>query len=424
MKNFIIVLILLMSTAINSQTNYNFSEIKSSPDLQKLLLKIMDEHKETRSSMLLEFIEDAKVVDDIVTSSRGIYSSKIYVKGMHYAGIPIAEAIFSNNSIKLTTDTLNYSGKKLLEKIESENGLTPVYYNDRSYDWEKETETINLRVKFVNGENLALLGDKDFAVLKIDFKPIYKIPLAKIHHKIKKFKKQPDYVLSSSTEHSIYDVFINGIKIEENYTYDRLHLNKYITSNVTSVKIIAKREPDYNEKVYYSAAILDQSINEDVKIIEGRFLGDKTVVFETSFNSELPYYPEAWTNGSDLRKEKKLKEKVIALYNKLGKAILENDEQMLNSMLYQRQFEVQQVNYDTTFLTARILWGNLIERSVYVNHTVSKDFEIDFSTNGKLIYCHPKDTKEMIIFEEENYDDPFNFYLYEPKGSNELKIIR
>ena len=424
MKNFIIILILLISPAIKSQNNYDFSKVKSSLDLQKLFLKIMDEHKETRSSMLIEFINESKLVDQIITSSRGGYSSKINIKGMYYADIPIAEVIFSANSIKLTTDTTNYSAKRLLEKIELENGLTPVYYNDGNYEWEKETEAINLSLKLVNGENLASLGDKDFAILKIYYKPIYKTPLAKIHHKIQTFKKQPNYVLYISADNSVYDVFINGIKIEETYRYDRLHLNKYITSNLTSIKITAKRELGYREKVHCSAIILDKTTDKEIKKIKGRFLDDKTTVFETSFKSELPYYPKAWTTGVNLRKEKKLKEKVIALYNKLGKAILENDEQMLNTMLYQRQFEIQQLNFDIKFETARLLWKNLLVLSKNTHYTVSKDFEIEFSANGKLIYCYPKDTKEMIIFEEEGFGDAFNFYLYQPKGANALKIIR
>ncbi|AUC76390.1 hypothetical protein [Olleya sp. Bg11-27] len=59
-----------------------------------------------------------------------------------------------------------------------------------------------------------------------------------------------------------------------------------------------------------------------------------------------------------------------------------------------------------------------------IDYTISKDFDITFNENGKLIYTQPKDNENMLIFTENNYYDNLNFYLYQPKDTIQLKIIR
>ncbi|WP_417786426.1 hypothetical protein [Tenacibaculum sp.] len=423
MKNLLIFFI-LFGTAINAQDRYDFSRIKSSPNLQKLLLKIMQENGKNDES-LIKHIKESKIVDGIsIHPNWSTYSSKVTVKGMHYNGIPISTAIFYSNGVKLTTDSIAYSAKNILQTLEAKNGLTITYNNRRTYNWDKETVNINLSIKLINGKNLAFLGNKDYAILNIKFKPTYKIPLAHIHSKIKTYDKQPDYTLVSQTSNLNYDIVVNNIKVVETYSRDRLRLNKYITDNITNVKIIVKPNPDYKEGLHYSARILDLNNHKELKEIKGAFISDRTVVFETNFNSELPYYPNAWTTGIDLRKEKNLKEKIIAFYKKLGKAIIENDEEVLNNIFYQRQYEIQQLDYDTRFQTARTMWRNLLRLKENKKYTISNDFEIEFSANGKLIYPHPKDINQMLIFEKGNYGEELNFYFYQPKGLNELKLIR
>ena len=266
-------------------------------------------------------------------------------------------------------------------------------------------------------------GDKDFAELRIEFKPIYTIPFASIHHKIKTFEKQPDYVLASSTNNCNYDIIVNGVKVETADMLHRLHLNEYVTDKITNVKVIAKPKSNERGAPYYSATILDQNTNEIIKEIEGGNIEDSTV-FETDFESKLPYYPEAWTTGIDLKKDKKIKEKVIAFYHKLGTAIVKKDQQVLNDMFYQSQYEKQQLNYDTKFETARSKWEILVNHLQNTKYTISLDFDIKFSAKGKLIYPYRVDNKEILTFDKNNYTDYFNFYLYQPKGSNELKVIR
>ncbi|AUC76392.1 hypothetical protein [Olleya sp. Bg11-27] len=85
------------------------------------------------------------------------YSYQLYAKDidLHYDGISISKGLFYNNTIKLTTDSIAYYAKKILNKIETENGLPQLYDNNSIYNWNKETKDINLNIYMVNGKKLS-----------------------------------------------------------------------------------------------------------------------------------------------------------------------------------------------------------------------------------------------------------------------------
>lgn len=418
MKNAITLLILLVCISLTScgqaSLKYDFAEIESQSEVDALLIKMMQENENAKIDTVYRFNE-------------------ITVKGMHYAGVPIKSALITDNYTLLTTDTLNFSGKKLLEAIEGNNGLTKrsySYNDDIEFQWITETEDIEYKLKLVNGKHLASLGDKDYAEVTIKYKPVYDIPLANIHREIKTFENQPVYEYQISSAHIEYDIFINEIP----YLYDSSALNYFITSERTSIKVIIKPRTNqngqpstgFNENASFSIDIINKDTDKVIKT-ESRadFKGSNPIEIKFDFNSELPYYPKAWTEGDNLRNDKNLKEKIIALYDKLGKAVLSKDEQTLNDMLYQCNFEMQQLNYDTNFQTSRNEWEWYLEMHDYsYKYSVAKDFEIDFSADGKLIYVKPKDKMDLFTFTGKRYSETPIYYLYQPKGSNELKIIR
>ncbi|WP_117879648.1 hypothetical protein [Aureibaculum luteum] len=153
--------------------------------------------------------------------------------------------------------------------------------------------------------------------------------------------------------------------------------------------------------------------------------GNEPVVFQFKFDSKLPYYPEAWKNGVDLRKDEKLPIKIIALYEKLGKAVLENDEIAINDLLYKREYEIQQLDFDTKIETTRKLWTEIITLNEPAkNYSVSEDFSMTYYADGKLVYIQPENNLDMLIFNGKTIDTQMSYMLYQPKGSKELKIIR
>ncbi|APU09717.1 hypothetical protein A5M85_05295 [Cellulophaga lytica] len=423
MKNIITVLVLSIYTTLVScdsvaNPRYDFAEVKSSSQTKALIAKMILENKDEDIDSTSSFID-------------------LTLKGMHYAGVPVKSALITDNYTLLTTDTINTSAKKLLEVLEAEKGLTNQtnsYSDDVEFEWKDEIENKKLEINFVNGKHLAAFGNKDYGKLTITYNPVYNNPLAKIHSKVKVFETAPKYVLNIKSYNSVFDISINDVSIATGTDSDSFNLNNYITGPNSSIKLTAKtedktikKEPNtYYRDPIFSIEIIDNSTKEVIKKIEEKSIRNNIPVnLKIDFNSTLPYYPEAWTNGTDLRKSKDLKEKVIALYTKLGKAILANDEQAINDLFYQKDFEVQQLDFDTNFETARTKWEAYLTMLLNTyKYTLAKDFDIEFNAGGKLIYTYAKDKSDMIILTGKNYDDAFNHFLYQPKGTNELKIIR
>ncbi|MCL5246620.1 hypothetical protein M4I21_12415 [Cellulophaga sp. 20_2_10] len=423
MKNTITVLVLSICTTFISCNSgdvlkYDFAEVKSSSQTKALIAK-----------MQLENLEE-----DIDSTSS---DHDITLKGMHYAGVPIKSASITDNYTLLTTDTINVSAKKLLEVLETEKGLTnPTegFGDDIEFEWKDEIENKELEINFINGKHLAAFGNKDYARLTIKYNPLYTIPLAKIHEQVKVFDTAPKYLLNIKSYNCVFDIRINDINIAKNTNSESLNLNNYITGPNSSIVVTAKtkdksrkkEQNTYYEDPIFSIEIIDDSTKEVVKTIEKTSIRNNNPVnLKIDFNTTLPYYPEAWTNGADLRNDKDLKEKVIALYTKLGNAILANDEQAINDLFYQKDFEMQQLDFDTNFETARNEWEAYLTILLHTyKYTVAKDFDLEFNAGGKLIYTYAKDKSDMLILTGKEYDKTFNHFLYQPKGSNELKIIR
>lgn len=426
-KKTLILLVSVLALSCNKKVlKYDFSKAKSHTEIIALLEKIQLDNKD-------------------ITINKNNLLNELEVKGMHYAGVPIKKALISDHYTLLTTDTVNYSGKKLLEALEAENGITQLktsYKSDINFVWDKETKALDYSLELVNGKHLALLGDKDKGELTITYKSTYAIPLANIHKKIKKFEKQPNYKLKIEQGNGLgycnceLTIIVNDIIItEENSRNKEFSLNDYITTNTTSIKIIVKpviNSDSERPKVFGRADMLSVSIYDTstdkivLKAIEKASLIDKTSAeFKFEFQSYLPWYPDAWVNGVDLRNDKDLKQKIKAFYTKLGNAFLKKDKQLINDMFYQQHYEMQQLEYDTYYGTAKEQWEIFLKiQNKSYKYTIANAFDIEYNGNGKLIYVHPKDKSDMLIFTGKEYSNYMNYFLYQPKGSNELKIIR
>ncbi|WP_158976041.1 hypothetical protein [Cellulophaga sp. L1A9] len=420
MKKFIISLILLTGISVTScgQEKYDFAEITQKSDINTFLNKIQKENEEVKIDTVYNFNE-------------------LTIAGMHYAGIPIKEALVTNNYMILTTDTLNYSGEKLLEIVEAEYGLTTIsdgYSNDIKFDWKKETKDISLAVKINNGKHLAAMGDKDNAELTITFKIPYDLPIANLHKEIKTFANEPKYILKIKEQDCDYDIVVNGIKIPNAALYSEIFLNEYITSTRSSIELIVKPNTknennsrgSFSEDSQFSAVLYDFDTEEIYTQINDLELSGTTPVhFSKEYDLVLPFYPKAWTDGVDLRNDKNLVSKINAIYTKIGEAVLASDEQAINDLFYVSDLESQQVAFDTDFETARENWEEYLSWAFNsYKYTIAKDIDIQFYAGGKLLYVYPKDKDAMLILTGKKYSKKLNYFLYQPKGTNELKIIR
>ncbi len=424
MKYIKFLFVLLTNVSIMScgkkSLKYDFSKIESQMGVDSLLKQMKLDNKTMKLDTLF-------------------YYNHVTVSGMHYAGVPIKEATITKNYTELTTDSTDYYGKKLLEVIETKNGIAFLkdheYGEDIDCNWNStETKQLSLKLKLISGKHLAALTSKDYAKLTIYYNKTYNIPLANIHKKIKVFKRQPQYVLKIDGYYTESTVIANGVIINENVRSSNLHLNPFITKDTTLIKITVlpskknyeDRSKFFDKYASFSASVYDKSNNDVLVKTEKVMLeGKETKEFQLVFSANLPWYPEAWTNGSDLRSTKDLKQKVIALYDKIGNAVITKNEDVLNDIFYQRNYETQQLEYDTDFLNAKDQWEALlrIQENAYA-YTVADTFEIEYNANGKLIFAYPINKEDMLTLTGKRYGETMNYFLYQPKGTNELKIIR
>ncbi|ADV49975.1 hypothetical protein Celal_2690 [Cellulophaga algicola DSM 14237] len=420
MKKFISSLILLTGISVTScgQEKYDFAEITQKSDINTFLNKIQKENEEVKIDTVYSFNE-------------------LTIEGMHYAGTPIMKALVTDNYMILTTDTINYSGRKILETVEAKYGLSPIsdgYSNDIEFDWKQETQDIKLVVKLKNGKHLAAMGDKDNAELTISYKTLYNLPIANLHKEIKTYPNAPKYILKIKEQDCDYDIIVNGIKIPNAILYSEIFLNEYITNEKSSLEFIIKPNTQnenssqgrFNDDAHFSAVLYDFDTEEIYAEINNLKLSGTTPVnFSNTYDLVLPFYPKAWTDGVDLRKDKNLVSKINALYTKIGKAVLANNEQAINDLFYESDLESQQIAFDTDFETARENWEEYVSWSYNsYKYTIAKDIEIQFYDGGKLVYVYPEDKEAMLILTGKKYSKKLNYFLYQPKGTSELKVIR
>jgi len=422
MKIKALLILLLIISACSKPDKYDLSQIKSLNDLSAVIDSMKNDNVE---------MDMTSVVKEITG------------KGMHYRGVPVKSMMVYDNAIRIYTDSAAYSGKKLLEQLETENGFGNYkegYNNQPEFTWENDVKYSLLTVNFVDGKNLAKMGEKDFSTLYITFPKKYNVPLANIYKEVKKYEEEPNYLLRISHYGCDYEIKIDGIVIEKfyekEYNKDSFSLNHFLlTKGSHKLQINIKpahQKTRFKEAASFEAKIIDNSIDSIVSqknIRRGHLYEKKSRKhsFDMTFNANIPYNNNGWFTGENLRKEPKLKEKVIHLYEKLGKAFLDKDEALISSLYYDMTLETKQSYYHNDFKSSSETCEELLKfKDKMYKYTVSKDFEIKYSDDGKLIYTTPaeNDKQGMLTITGKGFSESFNYFMYQPKNTNELKIIR
>lgn len=416
MKKISIIIILLSFVSCAQDGNkYNLSEIHSPEDL----------------SMMIDKMKEDKVEMDTV------YYKEIKGQGMHYDGIPVSKmSFFNENGLTIITDSINYSAKNLLEAIEAKKGFGKYEENEYSLEnifyWDDENENLKLEINFVDGKHLAKMGEKDYAKLEIIYPKHYTIPLANIHRKLSNFDLKPEYELQISRQNCTYEVFLDGISltsvVDETYKDSQeIDLNTFLlSSGEHKISIKANSYANNSEASYLKVYVIKKEDDKEV-LVEKKFTFNNTKEhnFEMTIDCKTPFNLKGWKSGKDLRKDSLLKNKVIALYEKVGKSILNKEEQTISDLFYISNFETRQSIYNLSYKNSLAYWESWLEtfKNTY-KYNVAQNFTIEYSEDGRLIYATPIKKLDMLVVTGKNYSRSFDFYLYQPQNSNELKIIR
>jgi len=409
----IIIILILAVSLVSCSKEYDLSKVVSPENL---------------TALLIEMKEDKVKIDSS-------YVNEIEGQGLHYKGISVGKMTFSDNGLTITTDTLNYSAKKLLEELEKENGFglfeEDEYPSDFSFSWANEKKNTKLEINLVDGKNLAKLGAKDYAKLEINYPKQYDIPLANMHQKLTEFNSKPEYELHITKQNCIYyDVFLDGVNLG-NGTYSdtkKFNLNLFLlNSGKHEVKIKAIPNGSNSTVPSYIKMLVINKEDEDNIIAQKEFTfkNNQEQQLNLPFNCNIPYELEGWKKGKDLRKDSLIKKKITSLYEKVGRAVLAQDEQAINDLFYTADFETRQSTYDTGYSNSSDYWETWLKifKSTF-KYTIAQDFTIEYNSEGRLIYASPKEKLNMLVVTGKGFSDSFDFYLYQPKNSNELKIIR
>lgn len=384
-------------------------------------------------------------------------------------GIPVHEVRLMNDELKMEVLAKTSGGAKKMIQVLQEQ------YRDvikKEESWSKTTYSVNTPETTIE---LNVEADEDRPVtantgaeLKISFKPVYEEPYPNI---AKKTTPQPNgmfYFLSLDYYENNVQVYLNDICIynasgRSRYINEReINLNPFILGRENvRLKVLITPGLDKNGQPYtaiqkssYATAELRKGFfkNEVFELVETREVckfkeyvtdtindgevryssytgtyqyGGKQLSAVYNFMADVSYQTDGWRNGKDLRQDGNLKQKVTALYEKLGKCIEARDAAALSALMYLAGKEGAAANYNqkAAAITDRwTLWMNMFKATNIIK--IEKDFDLEISGDGKLIYAIPANQKDMLRAIGKNTATGFTLYMFEDKNNNELKFIR
>lgn len=355
------------------------------------------------------------------------YGRTYYTKGLHYNNIELEEFhVYSKGGGYFFNPVPSCSKEKLKQKLIKSEG-TPFDVNEELdsttdgflYSWNNKYREISVS-----------MYDDDSKTVFYSFFKIYDSPIANVFEKVKKTKKQFLYTLIVRQKYSESTLYVNDINVsDEEGEYRRsTDLNPYILNNddIKITFLVPREAVDDDVELFLRKEINNEReeesyVNKKVEDTDDPNL--KKVVY--LFKNEVPYNIKGWSEGQDLSKVENLGDKIHDLYRRLGKALKEKDEELINKMMYQYELESHEFNYVQDHELSRRTWENWLEymRETY-KYTVSKNFDIQISPDNRLGFAFSKDLESMLITTGKEESEEFDYFFYLPEGSNELRIIR
>jgi len=394
----------------------------------------------------------------------------IMIDSATWNSIPVKDISVFEDHIELTADEKkDFASARLLQHIRQQHKdavSTEAGYSNTSYTVNNNDMKLKLKVEAVEDDSI---GRHTASQLRIYFKEQYTQPLANISSNVPPDPQGKFYYLDLNTFNVNTEVWLNGINIynlEGRYRYINNELpvlNRYLLGKEpVHLKVIIK--PGYNEDGSRMSAITKeaycmaklckgvlvqgtlQCLEEkpfcnfmeyvtDTTFEDGRELhytyrgntqyGKARLECSLDFTPDVAYRLEGWRNGSDLRTDTKLKERIIALYQRLADAIRNKDEVLLSQLLYRREEEIIKSTYNMLCTPSADTWKAWMEMLGYTNSLkIEQDFGLAFSEDGKLVMAQPKSQPDMLRAIGKQKAEGFTLFMYEDKNTRELQFIR
>jgi hypothetical protein len=333
------------------------------------------------------------------------------------------------------------------------------------YSFENKYYKINLEVE----EEEKDINERTRGKIELTFKPLYDIPLSQISNSFDENPKTGKlYYVDVEYCNNGFDLFLNGVPVASqtgryNYLEERrIPLNPYITDGnlqQITVKVTPGRDEEGNrfktiiKDSRFRAFLVEELPGSEEEINKTEFCtyyeyvtdtitedgdthyysypgtyqyGGESLPGSYRFTPEIHYAVSAWKNGRDLRQDKDLKPRIIALYQQLADALKMKDEQKFSDLLYQTYYETVASTYNMQEERTEVLWQKnwlpIIHHSY--RYTIDEDFDLLFSEDGKLVYANPLEQKDMLRAIGKRRTEGFTFYICEDAATKQLKFIR
>jgi len=396
----------------------------------------------------------------------GLYQAAyryVFIDSALYRGLKVYEVTLYEQELKMTIGNDQAAGlQRLIGQARQQYGNALVQkesYSSMSFEARTADENFLLTVE---AENETAIRKKTTARLERTFKQVADYAYPRLSKTI-----QPDangifYYLETDTYNTNLQIHVNGIPVADKGS-SALILNPFILSAADGLSVTILVNPGTDEmgmpeqvigkRSYFAATLyagtmqngtlkplkayplcegykgyVTDTLMEDGHEVHSSYMGNpkygtSSITCTYQLQPKINYTLEGWRNGTDLRTETGLKEQVIALYEKLSRAILDKDAREFDDLLILQGKERATSTYNATPGQLVEDWEAWMELFAYTNITrIEKDFDLIFSNDGKLVYAVPKTQLHMLRAIGKNRAAGFSFYMY--KSGKELKFIR
>ncbi|PQL91513.1 hypothetical protein [Apibacter adventoris] len=160
----------------------------------------------------------------------------------------------------------------------------------------------------------------------------------------------------------------------------------------------------------------------------------KSFTDSLSFEAEVPYTLQGWTNGEVFKKEDslQLKAQVAAFYKDIREAFENDEENYLSTKYLEANKEWYQSEYFPDDLIQRLQDGSHVKEKYKKRYFPLENYKLSIYGDGRVLcletisgenkgnsalgYTYENENREGIRF--------LDLYLYRPKGSSQFQIIR
>ena len=252
----------------------------------------------------------------------------------------------------------------------------------------------------------------------------------KIASKVQYFKKQPRYFIRPIQTNCLFEILVNGLVVHEEYTLEKLSSPKSINHTILKSgpqtitvrmypigdaikdaygkgETITTLQSNSNvsiKVVKYEAFNISDELDDEIIVMQhnsptnkktDEFLGDRLPFYEYTFtfNAEVPYQLEGWSNGEDLSKFDKdeLEAAVVKFYKTYQNIYKNSDEDALAKSFYGDLLVIAQAKYSSR-KEIEEMWEEMVSELYYKDKEFGAidNYVMRFAGNGKLVELrHP-----------------------------------